>query len=240
MLIRFLFAAALFVSACQPSTAATVETINTPEVADTPTVQTTEDSSAAVQSPVWIETEMYGVTIGMWKPAGWETDQNRGLVLAERVNAIPGPLKGGMLIHCFVPDVTEFNLDGDDEPNFALAVLGKVMQMPNHTGSDVAFSQPVGFIWSDHQAAYYLLATGAGIRGLVLAVALPDERKVVACNLSISAGQANRIREMLPQLLDGLTIAGSIMSGDGLDALPEPLPFPRYTPSGYHPPAGSP
>lgn len=239
MLIRFLIAAALFVSACQPSTAATIETINTPEAVDTLTVQTTEDPPAAAQSPVWIETEMYGVTIGMWKPAGWETDQNPGLVLAERVTGMSGPFKGGMLIHCFVPDVTEFNLDDDDEPNFALAVLGKVVQMPSHTGNDVAFSQPVGFIWSDHQAAYYLLATGAGMRGLVLAVALSGERKVVACNLIIPAGQANRIRAMLPQLLDGLTIAGSVMSGDGLDSLPEPLPFPHYTSSSYHPPEGS-
>lgn len=228
MLIRFLIAAALFMTACQPS--ATVETLEPIEAVDTPTVQITEDPGAeALSPPGWVETEMNGVSLGMWKPAGWETDQSDGLVLAEHIVSSHGKIESGMLIYCFVPSVDEFDLTEADASNFALAVLGKVVKMPSHTGYDVAVSEPVGFTWGDHQAAYYLLATGAGMRALVLALSLPDERQVVACNVSIAAQYADRIRALLPQLLDGFTVEDRVLDGAPLDVLPDPLPFPHYS-----------
>ena len=228
MLIRFLIAAVLFLTACQPfASAETVVTLETAEVVDTPTAQITEDPPAAAPAPDWVETVMNGVSLGMWKPAGWEIDQSQGLVLAERTDSPRGLVAGGMLIYCFVPPVDEFGVNGN-ESNFALAVLTKVVKMPSHTGHDVAVSAPVGFTWDDHQAAYYLLATGTGMRALVLALALPGEGKVVACNVSVSMSQAERIRAMLPHLLDGMTVEGSVMGGAALDTLPDPLPFPRY------------
>jgi hypothetical protein len=241
MVIRFLIAAALFLTACQPSaTAGTGTLIETVEVINTPTLQITEEPPEVIQEPDWVETEMNGVSLGMWKPAGWEIDQSQGLVLAEGKDTPQGLVAGGMLIYCFVPLVDEFGVNGDDESNFALAVLAKVVKMPSYTGHDIAVSLPVGFTWDDHQAAYYLLATGAGMRALVLAVALPGEGKVVACNVSISMSQAYRIRTMLPQLLDGLTVEGRVMDGAALDALPDPLPFPHYSPNGHHAPNDSP
>lgn len=244
MLIRFFIAAALFLTACQPfASAETVTTIEPTEGVDTPidtpTTQITETLLAADAAPDWVETEMNGVRLGMWKPAGWEIDQSQGLVLAERNYMPTGLVAGGMLINCFVPLVDEFGVNGG-ESNFALAILTKVVKMPSHTGHDVTVSEPIGFTWGEHQAAYYLLATGTGMRALVLAIALPDESKVVACNVSITMSQAQRIRVMLPQLLDGMTVDGSAMDGSALNALPDPLPFPNYSPHTYRPPSDHP
>lgn len=237
MLIRFFIAAALFMTACQPFASAetTVAPIETSEVADTPTIPITEDSPAASQAPDWVETEMNGVQLGMWKPAGWEFDQSQGLVLAERNPSPQGLVAGGMLIYCFVPPVDEYGIASEHDGNFALAVLVKVVSMPSHM-NDVTVSDPVGFMWGEHQAAYYLLATGTGMRAVVLAIALPTDSKVVACNVSITMSQAQRIRMMLPQLLDGLTVDNNVMDGSALDILPDPLPFPHYNPrKGYAP-----
>ncbi|MCC6802967.1 MAG: hypothetical protein IT319_08785 [Anaerolineae bacterium] len=238
MLIRFFIAAALFLTACQPFAGAetTVATIETTEVADTPAIPVTQEFPTAAQAPDWVETEMNGVQLGMWKPAGWEIDQSQGLVLAERNPSPQGLVAGGMLIYCFVPLVDEWGITSEDNANFALAVLTKVVQMPSHTGNDVTVSDPVGFMWGEHQAAYYLLATGTGMRAVVLAIALPDNSRVVACNVSITMSQAQRIRIMLPQLLDGLMVDNDVMDGSALDTLPDPLPFPHYNPhKGYAP-----
>ena len=35
---------------------------------------------------------------------------------------------------------------------------------------------------------------------------------------------------MLPQLLDGLTVNGNVFSGESLEHLPDPLPFPALQP----------
>lgn len=234
MVIRLFIAAALILTACQPfASAETVTTtiepaefVDTP--IDTPVIQSTEDPSSAAEAPDWVETVMNGVRLGMWKPADWEIDQSQGLVLAERNYSPQGIVVGGMLINCFVPLVDEFGVT-EDQSNFALAVLARVVNMPSHT-HDVTVSQPVGFTWGEHRAAYYLMATGTGMRAMVLAIALPDESKVVACNVSVTMSQAQRIRAMLPQLLDGLTVDDSEMDGSVLETLPNPLPFPIYSP----------
>ena len=70
-------------------------------------------------------------------------------------------------------------------PNYAWTVLDQVVKMPSHTGHDVAVSAPVGFDWDQYPAAYYLLATGDGMRALVLALAVPSGARVVVCNVSV-------------------------------------------------------
>lgn len=225
MLTRFLIAAVIALAACRPSGQPRSENEQTPTPAPTlPPISTPEpEVTDSVVEPTWLETEMNGVSLGMWQPDGWESDQSHGLVLAEQT------VDNGMLIYCFVPLVDELSVHADGEMNFALAVVRKVVRMPIHTGRDVAVSEPIGFEWDHHQAAYYLLSTGGGMRTLVLVLALSGEQKVVVCNLSVPSVEANRIRTITPLILDGLTVDGETLDSEGLDSLPDPLPFPRYT-----------
>lgn len=220
MLKRFLIAAAFLFAACQP--AVTTETSTEPLV--TPPGDSGQDSQ-------WLETAMNGVTLGMWKPGGWETDLSDGLVLAEHTVSTSSMVEGGMLINVFVfvPPADEFKI-GEDDDNVAWAVLDQVVKMPSHTGKDVAMSIPAGFEWDQYGAAYYLMSSGDGIKALVLALALSKQPpKVVVCNVSVPSSQAGRIRSMVPDLLNGLTINGRVFDGELLASLPDPLPFPAYS-----------
>jgi hypothetical protein len=177
----------------------------------------------------WLETEMNGVSLGIWTPNGWEADLSDSLVLAEHVVSTHGTMIGGMLINCFVPAMDEFQDIAADADNYAWSVLNQVVKMPIHTGHDVVMSDPAGFDWETFPAAYYLVSMGDGVRALVLALALPGEKKVVVCNVSVPASQAGRIRTSLPLLLDGLKVNGTTLHGSALAALPDPLPFPHYS-----------
>src|SRR5664279_3980218 len=98
MLKQLLLAAVLTMAACQTAASPTPSTPTVPaplNVTKTPT-------------PRWLETEMNGVTLGMWWPEGWESDQSDGLVLAEHIVSARGTVEGGMLVYCFVPTVDEF------------------------------------------------------------------------------------------------------------------------------------
>ncbi len=218
MLKRFLIAAAFLFAACQP----TVPTETSTETPATPQSDSGQDSQ-------WLETEMNGVSLGMWKPGGWETDLTNGLVLAEHTNSTNSMIDAGMLVYVFVPPIDEFEI-GADDTNIAWTVLNQVVKMPSHTGRDTAMSTPAGFDWDQYGAAYYLMSSGDGIKALVLALALSKEPpRVVVCNVSVPASQAGRIRAMVPDLLDGLTINGRVFDGNTLAALPDPLPFPAYS-----------
>ncbi|MBI1259683.1 MAG: hypothetical protein GC204_19625 [Chloroflexi bacterium] len=216
MLKRFLIAATLLLAACQSAGQPRTSAITPPP------------PRSEVTTPKWLETQMNGVSLGLWQPVGWEADSSRGLVVAEPTVSNNGLMAGGLLIYCFVPPTDEFHI-GSGDSNNAWTVLNQVVKMPSHIGHDVAVSQPVGFDWGAYPAAYYLLTSGDGMRVFVIAMAVPNVRKIVVCNLSIPAAQASRLRESLPHLLDGLTINSVVFSGKSLDNLPDPLPFPRYT-----------
>ena len=140
---------------------------------------------------------MNGVSLGLWQPVGWEADLSHGLVIAEPSQANNSMAAGGLLIYCFVPQTDEFHI-GTTDSNSAWTVLNQVVKMPSHTGRDVAIGTPIGFDWDSYPAAYYLLTSGDGVRVLVIAMTVPDARKIVVCNLSIPVAQASRIRESSP------------------------------------------
>jgi len=216
MLKRFLIAAAFILAACQ--SAAPIETSLVP-----PTI-----SVSPTPPPKWLETEMNGVSLGMWQPDGWESDLTDGMVVAEHTAVSGGSGAGGLLIYLFVPPPGEFHIKGNP-PNYALAMLDQVVKMPSHMGWDMRVTQPIGFQWGEQQAAYYLMTKGDGTRALIIALAPPNLFKVVLCNVSAPLPEASRIRALLPQLLDGLTVNGKSLHGSALDDLPNPLPFPRYS-----------
>jgi len=224
MFKRFLLAVIMALAACEPRSAAP----STEVILLTATPEATE----AAALPRWLETEVNGVSVGMWRPNNWETDMTDGLVLAEHTTSPSEPGEQGIIINCFVPPLEDYD-PGEIRSNYAWAVLDWVIKMPDHTGWDVSVTQPVAFNWDQHQAAYYLFSTGDGVRGIVLAVAVPDEQKVVVINISAPMSQANRIRAALPGLLDGLMIASTQLNKTALETLPDPFPFPRYNRSSY-------
>lgn len=227
---RLLIAVMMALAACE----ARLSTSPTAAIPETPAPEGSAVSSSvtnaiSTEEPTsrWLETEMNGVTLGLWQPINWETDMSDGLVLAEHTVAPNQAAEEGILVHCFVPPTEEFRNPHPDE-NYAWQFLDWVVKMPNHTGWDVTMSDPEGFTWDGHNAAYYLMTTGDGVRGIVLAVALPNQHQIVACNVSASMSEAHRIRASLPQLMNGLMVGGSTLTSVALDVLPDPLPFPRY------------
>ncbi len=217
MVLKIIFiAAALMLAACQTATPA-AEPTATPTAVINPT-----------PTPQWLEATIHGITLGMWQPQGWEAVMSDGLVIAEQT---PGQsTDDGMVIYLFVPPIDQFSISTADA-NLAWSFLDQVSHMPSHTGNDLVVSQPVGFVWGVYNAAYYLLTTGNGLREVVLALAIPGQQKVVVCNISSPTDRASQIRAMLPQLFAGLQINGQTLPDVPLDALPDPLPFPRYRPA---------
>ena len=158
-----------------------------------------------------------------------DTSEER-LVIAEDTATLDKPGQDGIVINCFVPALGDYD-PGEIRPNYAWTVLDWAIKKPDLTGHDVSMTEPVGFSWDDQHAAYYMFSAGEGVRGVVLAVEIPGEQKVVAINISVQMWRATRIREMLPELLDGLMIDNTRLDSEALEMLPDPLPFPRYIPN---------
>jgi hypothetical protein len=173
------------------------------------------------------------VSVGIWRPPEWETDLSDGLVLAEQTSSPLEASEEGILIHCFIPLIEKYRSE-EVLTNPAWSLLDWVIKDPNHTGWDVVMSYPEAFEWDAHEAAYYLMSTGDGVRGIVLAVTVPNEDKILVCNISAPMAHASRIRAALPRVLDGLAVDGTPLSGESLAALPDPLPFPYYRRSAEH------
>ncbi len=229
MLKRLFVAATLFLASCQnmsPPTPTESNLQNTGVAAvDTRTPEASEE-----QTPVWMETEVHGVSLGIWKPAGWEADTSHGLLMAEHTVSIEtGRTESGMMVNIFVPETHNLQVIATDTPNFAWSVLDQIVDDPRHTGRDVAVSDPVPFNWGGHEAAYYLVSVSDGDRMVVIGIALPgDHDKLVVCNISTPAHQAASVRSVIPHILDKLTINGVELDGAALEALPSPLEFPDY------------
>lgn len=185
----------------------------------TPTVDT---------APQWIETEDNGVALGCWKPYGWTFDTSEGLLLAEHVMSLAtGEPLTGTMIYIFVPEVEHLAVAPDDEHNFAMTVLRQVATNPEHTGRDVVVSDPTPFAWGAHDAAYYLISSAEGFYSIVIGVALPDDHdRLVVINVTMPVDQVERMRDLLPRLLNDLEINGTRLSSAALAALPNPLAFP--------------
>jgi hypothetical protein len=226
MLKRVWIAAALLIlAAC--------EIMSSPPTPTTTTLQNTGVASSlaaptADMSPRWIETENNGVALGCWQPSGWTIDTSEGVLLAEHAASIgTGEPPSGVMIYIFVPEIEHLEVAPDDEHNFAMSVLRQVATNPEHTGHDVAVSDPAPFVWGAHDAAYYLLSSSQGFKAIVIGIALPDDHeRLVVINMTVPTAQAAHMRRILPRVLDDLQINDVKLNGTALDALPDPLAFP--------------
>jgi hypothetical protein len=159
-------------------------------------------------------------------PSGWETfHTDAGIVLTERVGSVSSSvILEGILVHVFIPTTDEFTFPESDDVNVAWAILSQVVAMPEYVGSALV-SDPVAFNWDHHDAAYYLLNNRNNTVTLLLALGLPGHNLVV-CHISSPVEQADRIRPLLPQLLESLTVNDQPIDATALHHLPDPLVFP--------------
>jgi len=218
-----LLIAILIPTACQGTAAAL-----TPTPKPQPTAMATAEPTRH-----WGEYELDGVTLGITTPPGWEMYQtNRSLVLVEHSGSVAsgGELEG-MIVYMFVHSTDDFDMPGEDEANAAWAVLQQIVQKPDLVENAVV-SDPVGFRWNGHDAAYYLLHSGKN-NTLLMALVLPNQDRMFVCNISAPALHTRRIRAMLPEIMAGFTLNGEPMNVADLESLPDPLHFPAQNTDSY-------
>lgn len=166
------------------------------------------------------------VTVNVHLPDQWEYYETAyGLVMTEQISTIAtnGEL-GGLLTHIFVPPLDNLPIRAS-QTNRALSILREIVSDPDYVGA-AKVTKPQSFLWDGHEAAYFLMNNGEVNRTLVLGVILPGINGLIACNISAPSDQSDRIREQLPQLLEGLEINGIILDSESLNQLPDVLPFP--------------
>lgn len=181
----------------------------------------------------WIEHEVDGVLLGVEKPKGWHAQETEdGILLVEysapMTNSDDMP---GVQVHVFVHSLDKFDLSLGG--NIARSVLDQIIQNKDYIGS-ARVDKPFGFAWGSHEAAYYLSNNGDGNVTMLIAIAIPDSQQMVACNITSPVRESGRIRSILPDVLNTLTVNGVQMDVTALDNLPDPLVFPS-DPRGYRP-----
>jgi hypothetical protein len=215
----------LLVFMCVLAAAACRETQPTPTLTATPTPQPTATEEAYIDD--YVEVESNGVRLGISVPWGWKAHKTPvGLMMTEHYTSAP---IAGMEVHIFVHTLTGFDLPTGNDANIALAVLTQIIHDPQYLGR-AAVSEPKGFDWDGHNAAYYLLNTGDGNVTMLVAVIIQKPQRLIVCNISSPDERSQSIRVMLPTLLATLTINGVVMDTAAVNALPVPLVFPAYAP----------
>jgi hypothetical protein len=209
------------VTACQTTS------VVTPTPAATPTPQTTPDAEASPEPGYWRQVEVEDVTLGLQVPHGWKTQTtDHGLLIAEKFGSIQsGTQLHGMQVYLFVYEMDAFDLPATPVENEAWAALKQVIEKPDMIGN-ATVSEPAGFDWDGHDAAYYLFNDGDGGLSMLLAVAISSPPRLVVCNFTAPAEKSTAIRQLLPQLLSTLSVNGDIMDSRALHELPDPLEFP--------------
>jgi hypothetical protein len=206
--------ALLWLAACQAGTG-TAPTLE-------PTAEVTPDDEVT-------QVSASGVTLAIRAPAGWQSVPNEyGILLAEHTELDGNQRVDGILVYVFVQGIAELDLDPAPANNPALRLLNHVTGMPDDSLRNASISATTPFKLGAHEAAYYLLSDGHGNKTLVLAMADSMADKVIVCNVSAPRQEAQRIRAVLPMMLERLTIDGQAVDMTGLELLPDPLVFPEH------------
>lgn len=211
----------LMLCACQ-SLMATSNT--TPSAFPSPSPLPEITSEAAQRE--WIEQEVKGILLGIEKPAGWEAQRmDDGILLAEHAASIAsgGQSIQGIQVHIFVHALQGFDIPTDK--NVAWAILDQITHDQKYIGR-ARVNEPYGFVWSRHDAAFYLSNNGDGNVTMLIGIAMPDTPQMVVCNVTAPVGESHRIRDMLPVILDTLTVNSISLAVEALQDLPAPLQFP--------------
>jgi hypothetical protein len=219
----------LIVAACQPTMSVTpsvpADTVaSTGGVTDKAVFQG-DSSTTSPATPIALK---IGDTIlTLRQPPGWQVHYSEhGVVMAPHMGSIAeGGQLEGIMAYIFVQSMNAETLVTPDRPNKAWSILQHITQK-YRLDNTVQVSYPVGFEWSEHDAAYYLSNDANGVVTIVIAIASPHNNDLVAMYVSAPVQQSTAIRPTLPLLLHEMTINGTQMDVSGLDAVPDPLNFP--------------
>jgi hypothetical protein len=161
------------------------------------------------------------------KPPQWESFKTEtGIVIGERFGSVAtaGVLEG-LMTYIFVSPLEDFTIDTASNTNIAQLALDQILADPSYTAT-IAYTQTTGFDWNGYDAAYYLITGEDGNSTIVIGVAFPGERALLSSSISAPYQQRDRIRQTLPELLDGLRFNEIVLEGEVLQTLPDPLEFP--------------
>lgn len=211
-------------SACKPS-----DERATPTVALTPTPASA--SAPSFETEGIVQFSRSGLNIELPRPAGWESfNTDYGVVVAEKFGTVAnqGELHG-LMAYVFVTPLSEFpfpiNLSGS--ANRAEQVLSGIIADPNSIGG-AKVSTVTGFRWAESDAAYYLFTDpNTRFRTLVIGLSLPESGVILTAAISAPQHMADRIREVTPLLLSGLSLNAQAIDATGLQILPDTLLFPE-------------
>ena len=179
----------------------------------------------ATAVPLTLETTIGGHQLTLERLPQWEFHETGSkLLLTEHAHMLDESIKPqGLLVSIFMPDEADLALVAQAEDP-CLALMHHIVAIPGYVGSADVMA-PTAFQWSEHNAAYYTLNDNQGSVALVLAVCLQNG-DIMVFNVSGPAAQAERLRSELPAILRTVQIEDEVLSGEGLDSLPNPLPFP--------------
>ncbi|MBC8098456.1 MAG: hypothetical protein H7Y11_03360 [Armatimonadetes bacterium] len=160
--------------------------------------------------------------------ANWESfTTDHGIVTGERFGSVAtaGVLEG-LMLYIYVTPLPAVTLSAQRDANLAQTTLNALLNTP-HMAAHMAFTRPNSFEWDGYPAAYYLMSSVDETATLVIGIAIPEHDLLLSCSISAPYAQRNRIRALLPALLNGLTMNEVVFTGDALQTLPATLPFPQ-------------
>jgi hypothetical protein len=219
-MLKFLCVVVLLfpLASCTQSTVDIPNTANPIQNVENP--GTTLNIERSQDAPEWIETNIKSVVLGVWLPPGWHYDDTGGLTLIERMSSIDTDVPAETItFYFFVPDLDRLLDQNQAHDNLAYAALNEASHNPEHIGA-AEVTQPVQATWGDINAAYYTYTAPDGIRGWVLAFAVPSDDQIVVANVTAPQNEVSRLRDILPPLLSDLRINRERLG----DHLPADLP----------------
>lgn len=149
------------------------------------------------------------IEIRIKKPAGWWAyPEAQHLLLMEKdpVMKADGTLTG-MVVNIWLPQVQP-GMSAED-------MLRQVLADPD-IAEQVESTPPRAFTWNQLDAACYLLDSGDGNLTLVIAVVVPEQKGMVAINITVPAEAIDRMHPLLAILFEEFTINNVLLNSDEL------------------------
>lgn len=171
--------------------------------------------------------ELQGVMLSVNVPAGWAArSAQEGIILSEKFGGMAdGRHLSHPQVYVFVHRTYDFPLPATETPPTTVDLFTFITDRSEYVGR-AHVTEPVRFVWSGHDAAYYLFNSPQDGLGVVVGVMTSDPVRLVVVNVSAPHAHAERLRGLLGQALDGIRVNGAELDGDLLRALPDPLVFP--------------
>jgi hypothetical protein len=178
-----------------------------------PTNITAAPSPVPTLQDIFVDLPLADVSIRLYHLSDWNLYYDaQHIVLTEEVTPLnhQGDLKG-IVMHLWLADAM---------PEMKIVDALNVILEDFGVGDDSLISTPQAFVWSNHEAAYYLLNTDAHNLALVLAIRIPDSDHMLAVNMSAPRAEYARMRQLLPALFSGFAVNHQVLDHADLDHIP--------------------